>query len=117
MAAARGRGAPTRFGNWHTVYTRLNRWSKIGVLDRVFEHLQREQIVRIKVEAVALDSTIVKVHPDGTVAPRKAGLNPSASPEVAGPPRFIRLPRMLELPQPSRSLRDRPTMHRKAVSY
>ena len=37
------RGLPARFGNWHTVYTRMNRWSKNGVLDRVFEHLQREQ--------------------------------------------------------------------------
>ena len=49
----------------------MNRWSKNGVLDRVFEHLQREQIVRIKIEAVALDGTIVKVHPDGTGAPKK----------------------------------------------
>ena len=55
----------------HTVYTRMNRWSKNGVLDRVFEHLQREQIVRIKLEAVSLDSTIVKVHPDGTGALKK----------------------------------------------
>ena len=44
------RGLPPRFGNWHTVYTRMNRWSKNGVLDRVFEYLQREQIVRIKLE-------------------------------------------------------------------
>ena len=92
------RGLPARFGNWHTIYVRMNRWSKNGVLDRVFEHLQREQIVRIKVEAVALDSTIVKVHPDGTGAPKKGGLNPSASPGEAGPPRFIWLPRMLEQP-------------------
>ncbi len=62
------RGLLARFGNWHTVYTRMNRWSKNGVIDRVFEHLQREQIVRIKLEAVAMDSTIVKVHPDGTGA-------------------------------------------------
>ena len=67
------RGLPPRFGNWHTVYTRMNRWSKNGVLDRVFEHLQREQIVRIKLEAVAMDSTIVKVHPDGTGALKKNG--------------------------------------------
>ena len=53
------RGLPARFGNWHTIYTRMNRWSKNGVLDRVFEHLQREQIVRIKLEAVSMDSTIV----------------------------------------------------------
>ena len=26
------RGHPTRFGNWHTVYTRINRWAKSGVL-------------------------------------------------------------------------------------
>ena len=35
------RGLPQRFGNWHTVYTRMNRWAKNGVLDRVFAHLQR----------------------------------------------------------------------------
>ena len=68
------RGLPERFGNWHTIYTRMNRWSKNGVLDRVFEHLQRsEQIVRIKVEAMGLDSTSVKVHPDGTGALEKNG--------------------------------------------
>ena len=50
------RGLPPQFGNWRTVYTRMNRWSKSGVLDRVFEHLQREQILRIKIEAVSLDS-------------------------------------------------------------
>ena len=65
------RGLPKRFGNWHTIYTRMNRWSKSGVLDQVFEQLQREQIVRIRIEAVSLDSTTVKVHPDGTGALKK----------------------------------------------
>lgn len=46
------RGLPKRFGNWHTIYVRMNRWSKAGVLDRVFEQLQYNQIVRIKIEAV-----------------------------------------------------------------
>ena len=90
------RGLPKRFGNWHTVYTRMNRWSKSGVLDRVFEVLQQEQIVRIKIEAVSMDSTIVKVHPDGTGAKKKAYRNRSANPEEGGPPKFIWLPRMLE---------------------
>src|SRR5438270_8084398 len=92
------RGLPERFGNGHTIYTRMNRWSKSGVLDRVFEQLQREQVVRIKLEAVSLDSTIVKVHPDGTGALKKTAPKPSADPEAAGPPRFIWLPRMLERP-------------------
>ena len=90
------RGLPKRFGNWHTIYTRMNRWSKGGVLDRVFAKLQEAQIVRIKIEAVALDSTSIKVHPDGTGALKKTDRKPSASREAVGPPRFIWLPRMLE---------------------
>lgn len=74
------RGLPKRFGNWHTVYTRMNRWSKNGVLDRVFQELQHAQIVRIKIEAVGLDSTIVKVHPDGTGALKK---RPSSHRQIA----------------------------------
>ena len=65
------RGLPKRFGRWHTVYTRMNRWAKNGVLDRVFEKLQLEQIVRVRIEAFSLDSTSVKVHPDGTGALKK----------------------------------------------
>ncbi|WP_243021171.1 IS5 family transposase [Simplicispira sedimenti] len=67
------RGLPKRFGNWHTIYTRMNRWTKAGVLDRMFEELQRAQVVRIKIEAVSLDSTSIKVHPDGTGALLKNG--------------------------------------------
>ena len=90
------RGLPGHFGNWHSIYVRMNRWAKNGALDRVFEKLQLEQIVRIKIEAFSLDSTIVKVHPDGTGALKKTDPNPSASPVADGPPRFIWLPRMLE---------------------
>ena len=90
------RALPPRFGRWHTVYMRMNRWAKAGVLDRVFAELQRAQVLRIKVEVVSLDSTSVKVHPDGTGALKKTDLNPSASPEEDGTPRFIWLPQMLE---------------------
>jgi len=92
------RGLPKRFGNWHTIYTRMNRWSKNGVLNRVFEKLQSEQIVRIKIEAFSLDSTSVKVHPDGTGALKKTVHKQSESLGEDGPPRFIWLPRMLERP-------------------
>lgn len=33
------RALPEQFGKWHTVYERMNRWSKNGVLQRVFEGL------------------------------------------------------------------------------
>ena len=92
------RGLPKRFGNWHTIYTRMNRWSKAGVLDRVFEQLQQSQIVRIRIEAVLLDSTSIKVHPDGTGALKKTARRPSGSPAADGTPRFIWLPRMLARP-------------------
>src|SRR5271169_6324805 len=92
------RGLPKRFGPWHTIYTRMNRWSKNGVLDQVFELLQREQIVRIKIEAVKMDSTTVKVHPDGTGALKKTDLRPSENPAADGLPKFIWLPRMLARP-------------------
>ena len=92
------RGLPPRFGKWHSVYTRMNRWAKNGVLDRVFEKLQTEQIVRIKIEAFSLDSTSVKVHPDGTGALKKTDHRPLASPAADGIPRFIWLPQMLERP-------------------
>jgi transposase len=89
------RGLPKYFGVWHSIYTRMNRWSKNGVLDRIFERLQREQLIRFKIEAVSLDSTIVKVHPDGTGALKKLVRSPSADPEAVGQPSFIWLPRML----------------------
>ena len=92
------RGLPKRFGNWHTIYTRMSRWSKRGVLDRVFEQLQRSQLVRIKIEAVSLDSTMVNVHPDGTGALKKTARNRSANLAADGPPRFIWLPQMRERP-------------------
>ena len=95
------RGLPKRLGNWHTIYTRMNRWSKAGVLDRVFARLQQEQLIAIKLEAVSLDSTIVKVHPDGTGALKKTARNPLANPEADGAPKFIWLPRMLGAPSRS----------------
>jgi transposase len=87
------RSLPREFGNWHSIYTRMSRWSKNGVLDRIFERLQRERLISIKIEAISLDSTSVKVHPDGTGALKKQAHNASANPEADGQPKFIWLPR------------------------
>lgn len=90
------RGLPKRFGNWHTIYTRLSRWSKKGVLQRVFEEMQSAQLVRVKIEVVSLDSTIIKVHPDGTGALKKTARRRSDDREADGQLKFIWSPRMLE---------------------
>ena len=90
------RALPKRFGNWHTIYTRLNRWSKSGVLQRVFEQLQSQQLVRVDITAVSLDSTSIKVHPDGTGALKKTVRKRSENLEADGQLRFIWSPRPIE---------------------
>lgn len=107
------RALPKTYGNWHTVYVRMNRWSKNGVLQRVFEALQLEGIIRIKVEAVCLDSTSIKVHPDGTGALKKVDRNPSEDPVEDSPRKFIWSPhltdRLSTFPCPA----EKNTTHRK----
>ena len=89
------RRLPKRFGNWHTIYTRMNRWSKSGVLDRVFMRLQQEHVIHIKLEAVPQGGTIVKARPGGTGIYTIMAREPSKNPERVGRQRFIWLPRML----------------------
>lgn len=91
---AKWRRLPQSFGHWHTVYTRMRGWAKSGVLARVFEALQQEQIIRLKIEAASLDSTSVKVHPDGTGALKKTVSRALADPGEDSRPRFIWLPQM-----------------------
>ena len=83
------RALPPRFGNWHTVYTRMRRWAETGVLDRLFEALQEHHQIKIKAECLSLDSTSIKVHPDGTGAPKKRVHKPSENPAAAGTQRSI----------------------------
>jgi len=88
------RALPKEFGNWHTIYTRMNRWAKKGVLDRIFTLLQEKRIIKLKLEVIYLDSTSIKVHPHGTGALKKTVFNPLADHVVDGQPSFIWLPRM-----------------------
>ena len=55
------RGLPAEYGRWHTVYTRMSRWAKAGILDGVFEELQLLQLLKVRIEVVSLDSTSIKV--------------------------------------------------------
>jgi len=85
----RWRGLPEKFGHWHTVYMRVNRWSKKGVLDRVFVALRERGIIKVATGHASLDSSFVKVHPDGTGALKKTVLNLSVNREEAGPQKSI----------------------------
>lgn len=72
------RALPARFGPWHTVYMRMYRWAKSGVLDHVFKELQRTGVIPAEVGQVSLDSTSVKVHPHGCGAQKKTARRASA---------------------------------------
>ena len=88
------RALPKSYGNWHTFYVRMNRWSENGVLQRLFEALQIEGIIKIKMETVCLDSTTVKVHPNGTGALKKLEGKASEDREADLLPKFIWSPRL-----------------------
>ena len=72
------RDLPEKFGNRNSIYSRFRYWAAHGVFDRIEEYLMRQAIDITGIKALALDSTYVKVHPDGTGAPKKTASNPSA---------------------------------------
>jgi transposase len=88
------RALPKEYGNWHSIYVKLNRWSKNGTLERIFEALQNEGVICVETSIVCLDSTTVKVHPDGTGALKKTGNRVSDGQKADSRPRFIWLPRL-----------------------
>ena len=49
---------PAEYGNWNTVYKRFARWSKLGVFEKLFEHLSSDR----DLEYLLIDSTIVRAH-------------------------------------------------------
>ena len=67
------RALPEKYGKWHTVYMRFNRWSKKGIIEQIFLKLQEEKIIKIDTDIFCIDSTSIKVHPDGTGALKTRG--------------------------------------------
>jgi transposase len=76
------RGLPKEFGYWHVIYKRFNRWVKTGVIDKLFRELHALDILSANPEALFLDSTIVKVHPDACGALKKTGNRQSGTPKA-----------------------------------
>jgi len=77
------RALPKEFGKWHTVYVRMRRWAENGVLYRIFEALQSELLIEVDLSVLSLDSSCIKVHPDGTGALKKTANSPSGKRAVA----------------------------------
>ena len=81
------RGLPDSNGNWNTFYQSWYRWNKRGLIQQMFEELQEEEKAQSEAEIVALDSTSVKVHPDGTGALKNMVPKPSANPTAVAIPK------------------------------
>ena len=90
------RQMPEKYGKWNTIYQRARRWFKSGVLGRVFIELQREQIIKIRIERISLDSASIKAHPDAHGAEKKTGSRASERAEEDGTPNFMWVPLMIE---------------------
>ena len=72
------RALPRRYGHWNTVYRRFRRWAESGVLSRVLEALQKEELIGADFSVLSLDSTFVKSSPSAAGALKKRAANDRA---------------------------------------
>ena len=63
------RDLPSELGNWHNVYTRYSRWGKKGIWESVARAVSTDR----DLEALLLDSTIVRAHQHSAGAQKKKG--------------------------------------------
>lgn len=111
------RSLPKEYGDWHVIYVRVNRWAKKGVLHAVSLRLQQLGIIQIQINIIRLDSTFIKVHPDGMGALKKAAPSPSGERGADGIPNFIWPPHLIETGQSFRCLPETAAMVQKVVLF
>jgi transposase len=70
------RRLPIKYGKWHVIYKRFHYWVDKGYIDRLFRELHVQDILSINPEALFLDSTTIKAHPDASGALKKEESNP-----------------------------------------
>jgi transposase len=92
------RKLPRHFGNWHTIYTRVNRWSKNGVLDRVFVQLQTARLLQVTVALSTVDKGPAAARTANTAAVPPSAADAAFAAHSGEPPRLVWLPRPVDRP-------------------
>ena len=92
------RKLPEKYGKRNTIYKRGSRWAKNGTLQSVFVALQKEQVIKIRIERVSLDSSMIKVRPDAHGAEKKTENRASEKQWEAGILSFMWVPLMTDSP-------------------
>ena len=66
------RDLPPELGNWHTTYTRFNRWCRRGRWLGIMKVLGVDK----DLEALMIDSTVVRAHQHAAGAQKKQAIKP-----------------------------------------
>lgn len=68
------RDVPERFGKWHLIYKRFNRWAEDGTCEKLLAEVQKQADAAGKIDwVVSIDSAIARVHQPGATLARCRG--------------------------------------------